>query len=139
MKAISRFLLVATAFLAVPSFADFPHRRDILRAAEGLDRAIEGFDNVLHALAAPKHVTDKVHHADESIETFVEELDRGDLSLAEAEAEFNHIKQDLDAIAKELDEHPEILRTFQSRSQWRSVRRAYRNLYHEIEHAHHHH
>jgi len=135
MKALSHFLLVAASVISLSAFADFPHRQHVLEAAESLDKAIEGFDDVLHKITAPKHVTDKVHHADESIEDFVEELDRGQMNLDEAKAEFQHIKLDLDSVSKELDEHPELLRTFESRSHWRRVRRAYRDLAHEMLHA----
>jgi len=107
------------------------NRPNVIRAADVLAEEVEHFDTSLHNISAPQHVIAKVHHFEETVTEFVNEV-RAGMSYQEATQEMNHIRQDVGLIRDELYAHPQLLQNPIVNREWRHMRTAYRNLDHQM-------
>jgi hypothetical protein len=133
MKNLS--LAVATLAIALwanTSSADnWLNRQNVIRAANELAEGIEHLDTELHAVQAPNDLIQIVHHYEETITEFVDEVTRG-ISYQEASFEMNHIRQDYGLLRDKLYQYPQYLQRPAIAMEFRHVRSAYRALDHEM-------
>lgn len=106
------------------------NRPNVVRAAERLAFEIEAYDEALHAVNAPTHVIQKVHHFEETALEFVQLTKTA--SYQECYQEMNHIRQDFGLIRTEMNAHPYLLSNYKVNQEFQHVRTAYRALDHEM-------
>lgn len=130
------YALGASAFAgdATGPTADADHwhnRPNVINAAARLATEIEHLDESLHNVHAPTHFIQKVHHTEETVTEFVQMV-RSGVAYHEAKSEFDHIRQDMQLITNEFNQHSHLLADPKVASEWRFARSAYRRLDHEM-------
>lgn len=104
----------------------------VLSAAEELATGIEHLDSELHAIRAPDHVINLVHHSEETVFEFVDAVS-GDAPYPSLYAEFQHIKRDVVEIRREMIAH-RYFNNMRVRGEMWHVWTASRYLDHEFYH-----
>lgn len=122
-------LHLATAAQAVDPY--FPNRAEVIRSADSLASEVEHLDEALHAINAPTALIQKVHHFEETVFEFADEV-RAGCTYAFANEEMNHIRQDVQSIRLDFDRYPYLLNNIKVANEWRMMRRAYRWLDHAM-------
>lgn len=129
----TRFLVAAFAvgFLAATDANAWQNRPNVIRAAQVLEEEVEHFDTSLHNIHAPNDLIAVVHHFEETVMEFLEEVRNG-CSYQFAQSEMNHIRQDVGLIRQKLSIYPSVLHNPAVSREWQHMRTAYRNLDHQM-------
>lgn len=132
MKNMVKGLLLAVVTIGSFAVAEpiWENRPNVVRAAETLAQEVEALDTALHNVTAPDHIIQKVHHFEETVTEFAEDVRT--MPYQEAVQEMSHIRQDVDTLRQELSAHPQLLQNPAINNEWRHVRSAYRNLDHQM-------
>ncbi len=138
MKLLSIATFIGLWTLSAPAVAadNWYNRPEVLRSAEVLATEVEHFDEALHDVNAPTHVIQKVHHFEETVMEFVDDI-RAGASYQSSWQEFQHIRQDVASIRQEMSAHSYLLQNQKVNLEWNALRRAYRYLDHAMLHRGH--
>lgn len=132
MTRLKKYSLLALCTFALVAQAEPPwhNRPAVIRAAETLVERVEQFDEVLHAAQAAEPVIGKVHHFEETVMEFAEEVRT--CTFVEAEQEMRHIREDVQMLRQALLRYPRLFYQPKVQSRWNSMRMAYRYLDHAM-------
>ena len=122
--------IVTTGTFAVAEPDGWFNRPNVVRAADTLAQEVESFDTALHKVTAPDHIIQKVHHFEETVTAFAEDVRK--MPYQEAVHEMIHIREDVETLRQELSAHSQLLQNPAIDTEWRHVRSAYRNLDHQM-------
>lgn len=109
-----RVLAILVAGIAFAGFAPASalancskDRPGLIRSAETLKVDIEKLDEALHEAEAPGQVIGVIHHFEEGILEFVEDLRNGSTCQVAIE-EFQHFHEDIQLIYRALSDRPDL-------------------------------